>query len=175
MNQKNKSSQNFYYLTKRKNSRDSDTSVHIFACACLLEKCRSISSRIHRPCTRFTVNRLGWCQVNLQKHKSLRIDKTKQRLYTTKPFDSDTMITEIDGEKLTQEKLNKRYRSKKPPYITVLSKKMVKDASCKQGRSAFVGQRHNSVNSTNSRIEKYNDVYVIISTKNIKANSERIV
>lgn len=171
MNQKNKSSQNFYYLAKRKN----DTSVHTFACACLREKCRSISSTTQRPCTRFTVNGLGWCHVHLQKHKSLRIDKTRQRLYTTKQFDSNTVIIEFDGEKLTRDELNDRYRGKKPPYVMVLSENTVQDASCKRGISAFVRQRHNSVNSTNSRIEKYNDVYVIISTKHIKANREIIV
>jgi len=171
MNQNNKSSQNFYYLAKQNN----DTSVHTFACACLREKCRSISSTTQRPCTRFTVNGLGWCHVHLQKHKSLRIDKTRQRLYTTKPFDGDSVIIEFDGEKLTRDELNDRYSGKKPPYVTVLSENTVQDASCKRGISAFVRQRHNSINSTNSRIEKYNDVYVIISTKHIKANREIIV
>ena len=74
MNQKNKNSQNFYYLAKRKNSRDSDTTVHTFACACLREKCHSISSTTQRPCTHFTVNGLGWYHVHFQKYKSLRFD-----------------------------------------------------------------------------------------------------
>ena len=174
MNQENKSSQHFYYVTKRKNSCD-DSSARIFHCHCIHEKCRSFSTTTQQPCTRFTVNGLGYCYVHLQKYKSLRIDKKKHRLYTTKPFDEGTIIIEFDGEKLTRDELNERYGGKKPPYVTMLSENTAQDGACKRGISAFVRQRHKNTPSVNSIIERHNNNYVLITTKYIKADREIIV